>query len=292
MSARTHRRLVLSSALGIAAIFASVAAECRRRTTGRLVGHRADPERTHRRLTSPQSARLAKSDAALVKRTDSKRVNVVIKLDYDAVASYAGGVDDLAATSPRVTGKPLTGKSKAETRYGTYIKGQEAGGHQGAQEGRPVDQGRRDAAHGVRRPRRLAERARGQGRAQGRRRRRRPGRRPAPAADRLELRLHRRDRGPGGPRRPTGRRLRASSTATSTSGVWPEHPSFADQGHLGAPPAKADGTPRACNFGDNPLTPATDVVRLQRQAHRRAAVPGHLPVQPDPRRRRAVPHGP
>ena len=42
------------------------------------------------------------------------------------------------------------------------------------------------------------------------------------------------------------------------SGAWPEHPSFADPG-IGAPPAKADGTPRTCNFGDNPLTPAPDV---------------------------------
>src|SRR5215510_8483281 len=42
------------------------------------------------------------------------------------------------------------------------------------------------------------------------------------------------------------------------SGVWPEHPSFADNGNLGAPPAKADGTPRKCDFGDNPLTPAND----------------------------------
>ena len=36
-----------------------------------------------------------------------------------------------------------------------------------------------------------------------------------------------------------------------------------------APPAKADGTPRACNFGDNPLTPADGRVRLQQQADRR-----------------------
>jgi len=43
------------------------------------------------------------------------------------------------------------------------------------------------------------------------------------------------------------------------TGAWPEHPSFADQGNLGAPPAKADGTARTCDFGDNPLTPATDV---------------------------------
>ena len=42
------------------------------------------------------------------------------------------------------------------------------------------------------------------------------------------------------------------------SGVWPEHPSFADQGNLAAPPATASGAPRECNFGDNPLTPAAD----------------------------------
>ena len=42
------------------------------------------------------------------------------------------------------------------------------------------------------------------------------------------------------------------------TGIWPEHPSFADTGALGAPPAKADGTPRACVFGDDPLTPADD----------------------------------
>ena len=55
------------------------------------------------------------------------------------------------------------------------------------------------------------------------------------------------------------------------SGVWPEHPSFADQGNLAAPPPKADGTPRACDFGDNPLTPGGRRVRVQQQAHRRAS---------------------
>ena len=34
----------------------------------------------------------------------------------------------------------------------------------------------------------------------------------------------------------------------------PEHPSFADLGNLPPP----SGPARACNFGDNPLTPAND----------------------------------
>jgi subtilisin family serine protease len=38
------------------------------------------------------------------------------------------------------------------------------------------------------------------------------------------------------------------------SGVWPEHPSFADAGTLPAPPGPA----RDCAYGDNPLTPEAD----------------------------------
>ncbi|MGH9217493.1 MAG: S8 family serine peptidase, partial [Acidimicrobiales bacterium] len=36
-------------------------------------------------------------------------------------------------------------------------------------------------------------------------------------------------------------------------------------GNLPAPPPKADGTPRTCNFGDNPLTPASDPFVCQRK---------------------------
>ena len=43
------------------------------------------------------------------------------------------------------------------------------------------------------------------------------------------------------------------------SGAWPEHPSLADQGNLARPPRRFGNTPRPCDFGDNPLTPADDV---------------------------------
>ena len=41
------------------------------------------------------------------------------------------------------------------------------------------------------------------------------------------------------------------------TGIWPEHPSFADQGNLRGS-AAAGWHAATCNFGDNPLTPAVD----------------------------------
>ena len=62
-------------------------------SAGRITGDKA-----------PSSA-LAKTDRALLRRNDSQPVQVAIKLDYDAVAVYAGGVEGFAATSPSVTGR-------------------------------------------------------------------------------------------------------------------------------------------------------------------------------------------
>ena len=42
------------------------------------------------------------------------------------------------------------------------------------------------------------------------------------------------------------------------TGIWPEHPSFEDLGNLSRPPVRPDRTARTCDFGDNPLTPASD----------------------------------
>ena len=73
---------------------------------------------------APSSA-LAKTPASLLKRTDSALVNVMIKYDYDASASYSGGVGSLAATSPSKTGRKLTGQSSAEKAYAAYQAGRE-----------------------------------------------------------------------------------------------------------------------------------------------------------------------
>ena len=49
----------------------------------------------------------------------------MIKLDYDAIAAYQGGIADLAATSPSVTGRALTGRSAAERTYEAHVADQE-----------------------------------------------------------------------------------------------------------------------------------------------------------------------
>ena len=66
------------------------------------------------------SGQLAQSDPSLLHRTDSTPVNVMIKYDFDATASYAGGVPGLAATSPRVTGKKLKDNPSAVAAYEKY----------------------------------------------------------------------------------------------------------------------------------------------------------------------------
>src|SRR3954468_13323815 len=49
------------------------------------------------------SGQLAQTDPSLLNRSDATPVAVMIKYDYDATASYTGGVAGLAPTSPAVT---------------------------------------------------------------------------------------------------------------------------------------------------------------------------------------------
>jgi subtilisin family serine protease len=72
-----------------------------------------------------RSGRLAQTDPELLNRTDSTPVNVLVKLDYDAVASYAGDVDGLAATSPEITGRSLRANQAAVDAYLRFIERQE-----------------------------------------------------------------------------------------------------------------------------------------------------------------------
>jgi len=203
------------------------------------------------------SSRLAQTDPSLLGRTDSAPVAVVVKLDVDSVSTYTGGVSGYAATSPAVTGKRLS-NSSAERNYEGYLAGKEDAFLNALHAKVPnakISQRLRTVYGGV---------ATVVPANQINDLLRIPG---VSAVQKDDLRQPLTDASSefigatslypqlGG----TANAGRGVIVGDIDTGAWPEHPSFADQGNLGAPPAKADGTARTCDFGDNPLTPATDV---------------------------------
>jgi len=185
-------------------------------------------------------------------------VNVVVKLDYDAIATYSGGVAGLAATSPEATGRQLNAKNHDVRRYATYVRSIEDAFVSDLAESVPaaiVGNRLRTVYGGVAL--------------------RMPGNQV-----RSVLRLHnvvavQRDSlshpltdsspafiGAGKIYDDLGSDATAGSgviVGVLDTGAWPEHPSYADDSLLPAPPPKADATPRVCDFGDNPLTVEVDV---------------------------------
>ncbi|MEJ7582759.1 MAG: S8 family serine peptidase [Acidimicrobiales bacterium] len=204
------------------------------------------------------SSRLAESDPTLL-QGGSGTVAIVVKLDYDSLATYAGTVKGLAATSPASTGSSLDTSSSAGRAYTSYIEGREA----------DFEARLRTVSPSARIGRKLRTVYGGVGLI-------------VPAADVAEIAQL-----PGvvAVQRDARRQLLTDSSPEfigahtlydhlgSTdrnagqcvivgildSGSWPEHPSYIDTEGLPAPPARADGAPRVCDFGDNPLTAPTDV---------------------------------
>jgi hypothetical protein len=201
---------------------------------------------------APTSA-LAETSPGLKNIASPKRIPVMIKYDYDAVATYSGSVSGLAATSPSVTDRSLTKTRVADSDYLGYVKSQEAeitsriqakvpaaevttryrvvyGGVAAIVPGNKIRSilsvpgvvaVQRDAVN-------------------------HPLTDASPAfinATTAYNQLH--------TTRNAGRGILLGNLDT---GVWPEHPAFADQGNL--PPYSGPAIP--CNFGDNPLTPAVD----------------------------------
>lgn len=68
------------------------------------------------------SGKLAQTDPSLLNKTSSRLINVVVKLDYDAIGAYAGGIGDLKATSPSVTGRSLDANARAVSAYRAYVR--------------------------------------------------------------------------------------------------------------------------------------------------------------------------
>ena len=204
------------------------------------------------------SSRLARSDQALLARTDATRVPVILKFDYDATASYQGGVDGLAATSPSVTGRPLTGTSAPERAYEAHIASTEAAIVAELERRVPqieVGSSLRRVYGGV-----VATVPANQAAA-------------LLAVDGVVAVQNNATRQPltdsssdfvNAP--PVYDHLGSTAEAGAgviygnlDTGIWPEHPSFADLGNLESPPGPA----RECNYGDNPLTVAADVFVCQ-----------------------------
>ncbi|QEO10158.1 S8 family serine peptidase [Protaetiibacter larvae] len=69
-----------------------------------------------------KTGRLAQSDEAVLARADAAVVPIMVKVDVDPVASYAGGLDGFPATSPEVTGTKLSLSDPAVARYLAHVK--------------------------------------------------------------------------------------------------------------------------------------------------------------------------
>lgn len=203
------------------------------------------------------SGRLAQSDKSLLGRTDTTPVHVLVKLDYDAAASYRGDIPGLPATSPSVTGRRLSGKTPAEQSYNRYTS-QIDSGFRAALSARVTTARAGQSLQNVYGGIALTLPANQvktllaiKGVA-------------AVQTDRIQhLDTIESPQFIGAPtiwNQVGGQALagRGVIFADLDTGLWPEHPSFADNPALGHPPAAPSGLPRACNFGDNPLTPAND----------------------------------
>jgi subtilisin family serine protease len=234
-------------------------ASAQQRPDGMRAGEPSAVTETDRiEVDRPTARRLAESDPDLLEREDPTPVSVLIKLDYDAVASYAGDIEDLEATSPSLTGVPLTEDAPARQAYQSFVESREEAVVAEILDAVPVARVERrfrtvyggvSAVVPADAVREIAE-------LDGV---------LAVQADVMNELLT--DASPSFIGAPTlydelGGDAEAGAGViygNLDSGVWPEHPSLADLGNL-APP---DGDPRPCDFGDNPETPEADPFTCQ-----------------------------
>ena len=209
------------------------------------------------------TSRMAQTDRSLLGVRSSEPVNVVVKLDYDSTATYAGTIAGLPATSPSVTNEELDPSSSAVKRYVGHI--QEI-------ENRflsALDARVQQAEVGVRLRTvyggvalRLPANEVGELLEL-------PGV-MAVQEDSPEQLLT--DSSPefiGAPHiydqlgETADDAGKGAIVGVLDSGAGPSTPHSRDHGNLPAPPPRSNGTPRTCDFGDNPLTPATDPFACQ-----------------------------
>ena len=208
-------------------------------------------------VAKSRTSRLAESDPDLLARTDATPVPVVVKYDYDSIATYRGEPGGAPATSPSATGRPLT---QGDATTGSYAR-------QVATKERAINAAVKRAVPAARLGTSLRVVYGGVAMVV-----------PANQAKQLlsvpgvvavqEDALNRKltDSSPefvDTP--PVWQTLGGQSTAGAgvlfadlDSGVWPEHPSFDGNPDLPAAPERPGGGAIDCNFGDNPLTAEDD----------------------------------
>jgi subtilisin family serine protease len=96
-----------------------------------------EPDGAPLHAAKSRSGGLAQTDPDLLGRTDATPLAVMVKLDYDAVASYAGDVAGLAATSPEVTGLSLDENQAAVDAYLDHLASEEAAAREAIAAGVP-----------------------------------------------------------------------------------------------------------------------------------------------------------
>jgi subtilisin family serine protease len=249
--------IAAAAALTLAALVAPTGAGAAPAGQPRLTATPATPVNRVQGAKSA-SSRLARTDRTLLGQRSTAPVHVVVKLDYDSLAAYGGQIRGLPATSPSVTGKALNLSSDAARRYQGHVEGVER---------RFLDslRARVPAARvGTRLRTTYGGVALTLPSNQVAALLKLPGA-VAVQRDRLERPLT--DASPAFIGAPTiydqlGQTAddagKGAIVGVLDTGAWPEHPSYVDHGNLPAPPPRADGAPRTCDFGDNPLTPAGD----------------------------------
>lgn len=204
------------------------------------------------------SSRLAQSSPELLKLTGSAPTLVMVKLDYDPLATYQGDLPGFAATSPQVTGHKLDLASQAAVAYSNHLSGVDATFVAALRKAVPSAKIGRTyhTVYGGVAVKVPANRVKAMLAL------------PGAVAVQSDS-LHKADQvAPvadddaefiGG--NTAYNALGSSATAGAgvivadvDTGVWPEHPSFAGRPDLGTPPATPDNHARACKFGTNPLT--------------------------------------
>ena len=221
--------------------------------------------------TSP-TARLARSDAALLRLRGSRPIPVMVRFDVDPIASYAGGIAGLRATSPGVTGTLRLGSNRVRS-YRRFLTSRMTSIADSIRRTVPGTRLLRtfDVVYGGASMLVPAGRVRDVLRVPGvvavqRDRLAHTLTTTTPhflGADQVWPTL-------GGPAR-AGRNV---VIGVLDSGIWPEHPSFRDLG-LGPFPRAA-----GCEFGDGSDPDLRETVHLQPQADRRLRVHRHLHVRP------------